>query len=129
MRLTVAYAGASEQCLVTVELPAGSRIRHAVEASGILKRFPAIRLSGLKVGIHGRLATLEALLQSGDRVEIYRPLLLDPKEIRRERELARSKRFDIQRIAERRQKANERCAFPQLRQGFVVRPPHHHECA
>lgn len=83
--IEVAWASPDEQQLISVEVPAGSLIRQAIETSGMLQRCPAIDLESSKVGVFGRLATLSDTVQAGDRIEIYRPLLLDPKEQRRRR--------------------------------------------
>ena len=85
MRIEVAYAKPSEQVILTLDIADGSTIEAAIIASGILQRFPEIDLANNKVGIFGRLCKLDQLLRAGDRVEIYRPLLVDPKEMRRTR--------------------------------------------
>jgi hypothetical protein len=83
--LEVAYAKLEEQALLTVRAVPGITARQAIEISGILQIFPEIDLSNAAVGIFGKLITLETGLQAGDRVEIYRPLIADPKEQRRRR--------------------------------------------
>ncbi len=85
MRIEVAYAKPSEQVILTLDIADGSTMEAAIIASGILQRFPEIDLANNKVGIFGRLCKLDQLLRAGDRVEIYRPLLVDPKEMRRTR--------------------------------------------
>jgi hypothetical protein len=60
-------------------------VAEAIERSGIIERFPEIDLAKNKVGIFGKLAKLDKVLQPGDRVEIYRPLIADPKEARKKR--------------------------------------------
>ncbi|MEX3814590.1 RnfH family protein [Paraburkholderia sp. BR13439] len=86
-RLTVevCYALAGEQALIAVELPAGATLRQAIDASGILQRFPSIDLNTQKVGVFGKLKPLDTVLADHDRVEIYRPLLVDPKVSRQRR--------------------------------------------
>lgn len=79
-----------EQVLLKVRIVAGATLGEAIEASGILKRFPQIDLTRDAVGIFGKIAKLDDRLGAGDRVEIYRPLTMDPKEARRKR--ARNKR-------------------------------------
>ena len=79
-----------EQVVLKVRIAAGATLRAAIEASGILKRFPQIDLTRDAVGIFGKTAKLDDRLGAGDRVEIYRPLTMDPKEARRKR--ARNKR-------------------------------------
>jgi putative ubiquitin-RnfH superfamily antitoxin RatB of RatAB toxin-antitoxin module len=86
-RLTVevCYALAGAQTLLTVELPAGATLQRAIEVSGILQRFPSIDLNTQKVGVFGKLKPLDTVLADHDRVEIYRPLLVDPKVSRQRR--------------------------------------------
>jgi len=83
MRVEVIYALAQKQERVLLDLPSGSTLQDALEASGLLQRLPQIELGG--VGIWGRPVTAETRLRERDRVEIYRPLIADPKELRRER--------------------------------------------
>ncbi len=85
IRISVAYAGADEQALVQLEARPGVAVHEAIDQSGILARFPEIDLDHYRVGIYGRLTTLDQALEEGDRVEIYRPLIADPKEARRRR--------------------------------------------
>ena len=81
VEVVVALPG--RQVLRRLSLPADSSLADAIRASSLLAEFPQIDLS--RVGIHGRLVQPEARLRDGDRVEIYRPLEGDPKEIRRKR--------------------------------------------
>jgi len=86
MRVEVAYAKPDEQVLLSVEGAPGMTVQQALDASGILARFPEIKPGkDNKVGIFGKLAKLDASLKPGDRVEIYRPLIADPKEQRKKR--------------------------------------------
>ena len=85
MRVEVVYALPLEQDCSSVELPEGATIREAVERSGVLMRHPQIDCTTARVGILGRRSGWDALLRDGDRVEIYRPLQADPKELRRRR--------------------------------------------
>ncbi len=89
LRVEVVYAGLLCQGTFLVELEPGTTVRAAIEASGLLARFPEIDLASQKVGIHGKLTALDALLADGDRIEIYRPLVIDPKEARRRRVIGR----------------------------------------
>lgn len=84
-RIEVAYALPNEQVILTLEGSTGITLREAVERSGITDQFPDIDLDNAKVGIFGKLAKLDTRLNPGDRVEIYRPLIADPKEMRRKR--------------------------------------------
>lgn len=82
----VAYARPDKQLILTVHVMPGSTAQQAIEQSGIVQKFPEIDLGKTKVGIFGKLGKLDAVLKAGDRVEIYRPLIADPKEVRRQRE-------------------------------------------
>ncbi len=81
----VAYALPDQQVVLRVQGEPGLTVGQAIERSGILKRFPGIDLGSDKVGIFGKIATLKAEVRPGDRVEIYRPLIADPKEVRKKR--------------------------------------------
>ncbi|WGS48425.1 RnfH family protein [Paraburkholderia sp. D15] len=85
LSVEVCYATADEQALVVVELPEGATLQQALDASGILQRFPRIDLATQKVGVFGKVKTLDTVLADHDRVEIYRPLLVDPKLSRQRR--------------------------------------------
>ncbi|MEY6433368.1 RnfH family protein [Thioalkalicoccus limnaeus] len=85
MKIEVAYAKPQEQALLELEAEAGITVRDAIERSGILRRFPEIDLAANKVGIFGKVTKLDQVLVSGDRVEIYRPLIADPKAARKRR--------------------------------------------
>lgn len=79
----VAYALPEEQVIISIKVPTKFNVKQAIEKSGIQKKFPEIDLSKNKVGIFGKQTTLDHLLSDRDRIEIYRPLILDPKEMRR----------------------------------------------
>lgn len=84
--IEVAYAASTrEQVVVSFNTPAGSTVEHAIRVSGILDRFPHIDLSADAVGIFGQRASLKDTVSNGDRVEIYRPLVVDPKQARKRR--------------------------------------------
>lgn len=85
MRVEVAYAQPETQTLLCVDLPPGSTADEAVRRSGILARHPEIAWPGTPIGVFGRRVEPDRMLREGDRVEIYRPLTLDPKEARRRR--------------------------------------------
>ncbi len=85
MRIEVAYATPQLQTVLEVQMPDGATVGDAIRASGVLERFPEIDLVQTAVGIFGERAALEATVRDGDRVEIYRPLVADPKEARRRR--------------------------------------------
>ncbi|MBN3805437.1 RnfH family protein [Paraburkholderia sp. Ac-20336] len=85
LSVEVCYALAGAQTLIALELPAGATLQQAIDASGILRRFPSIDLAMQKVGVFGKLRPLDTVLADHDRVEIYRPLLVDPKVSRQRR--------------------------------------------
>ena len=91
IRVEVVYATPGRQDLVEVELPAGATALAAVRASGLPQRHPEIDLARGSFGVFGRVVAPDALLANGDRVEIYRPLAIDPKAVRRARAAARAK--------------------------------------
>lgn len=93
MRIEVVYSPAPRVVDgVTLELEPGSTVDAALRASGLLERHADIDLARQRVGVWGRVCALEAVLHDGDRVELYRPLQVDPKEGRRRR-LERQARF------------------------------------
>lgn len=81
----VAYALPQKQYLYRIALPVGSTVEQGIQASGILSVRTDIDLAKNKVGIYSRPVKLTDELQDGDRIEIYRPLIADPKELRRQR--------------------------------------------
>ncbi len=85
MKFEVAFGKLEEQALLSVESAQPLTAEQAIEASGILERFPEIDLKTNKIGIFGKAAKLDVVLSDGDRVEIYRPLIADPKEARKKR--------------------------------------------
>ncbi len=85
IRVEVAYARPGEQTIIPVEVPEGATLEQAVIQSRIQERFPEIQLHAARVGVFGKLGKLSTAVRAGDRVEIYRPLLADPKEVRRKR--------------------------------------------
>lgn len=88
MIIEVAYALAKKQTLLSFEVNEGITLQEAIETSGILNIYSQIDLSQDKVGIFGKLAKLDTVLREKDRVEIYRPLIADPKQVRKERAAA-----------------------------------------
>ena len=85
MRVEVVYALPLKQDVISLDVAAGATVGQALAASGMLARHPDIDLRVARLGVWGRSTTLDALLREGDRVEIYRPLQVDPKEVRRRR--------------------------------------------
>lgn len=86
VKVEVVFAREQAQALLQVEGSAGLTAGEAIERSGILGRFPEIDLGVNKIGIYGKLAKLDQTLEEGDRVEIYPPLIADPKQARKNRE-------------------------------------------
>ncbi len=84
----VAYARPDEQIIVALDVEPGTTVEEAIKASGILARFPEIDLKSNKVGVFGKLTKLASELRPKDRVEIYRALIADPKEVRKQRAAA-----------------------------------------
>lgn len=86
IQIEVVYALRDQQKVVRLALAEGSTALMAIEQSGLLAEFPDIDLAGKnKIGIWNKLAKTDSLLRDRDRVEIYRPLLADPKEVRKQR--------------------------------------------
>lgn len=85
MRIGVCYAEADRQLWLRLEVPEDSVVEEAIHRSGILQRFPEIDLAKQKVGIFGKLVKLDSPLREGDRIEIYRPIIADPKTVKRRR--------------------------------------------
>ena len=81
----VAYALPEEQVLIALDVDQGTTVEQAVKLSGILERFTDIDLTKNKLGIFGKTTKSDQVLRDKDRVEIYRPLIADPKESRRKR--------------------------------------------
>lgn len=85
IQIEIAYATAKQQQIIALEVNAGTTVGQAIAQTSLLGTFPEIELSINKVGIFGQVVNLNTRLQSGDRVEIYRPLVIDPRLARQER--------------------------------------------
>ena len=85
INVEVAYALPDKQVIIPVNVDAGTTIGGAIVQSGIMSEFPELDIEHSQVGIFGKVAPMTKVLADGDRVEIYRPLKADPKEIRRKR--------------------------------------------
>ncbi|RMQ44196.1 hypothetical protein ALQ04_00390 [Pseudomonas cichorii] len=85
IEIEVVHAAVDRQVLLSVAVPLGSSVQQALGASGIQAQFPELDLSQCPVGIFGKVVKDPSvrLLEAGDRIEIYRPLLADPMEVRR----------------------------------------------
>jgi putative ubiquitin-RnfH superfamily antitoxin RatB of RatAB toxin-antitoxin module len=84
-QVEVIYALAARQEIARLKLADGATVQQAIEASGLLQKFPEIDLTKNKLGIYAKLAKPDTVLRNRDRVEIYRPLIADPKEVRKQR--------------------------------------------
>ncbi|MGB5226347.1 MAG: RnfH family protein [Arenicellales bacterium] len=83
MHIEVVFALPKEQHVIDIEVPEQSTVDDAIRESKIMEKYPEIDLDVNKTGIFGKPAKRDAVLHAGDRVEIYRPLLCDPKEMRK----------------------------------------------
>ena len=96
INVEVAYATPEKQVIRTVNVDAGTTLGAAIVQSGIMLDFPELeeKLENAKVGIFGKVVPMTTVLSDGDRVEIYRPLIADPKEVRRKRASAAKRRSE-----------------------------------
>ncbi len=85
IEIEVACATPDEQVLMSLYLPTGTTAIEAVQVSGVLQRLPKFDADQLCIGVFGRRVEPDQVLVQGDRVELYRPLLIDPKQARRRR--------------------------------------------
>ena len=85
VQVYVSYATAGDEFILPMRVAPGTTIGQAIEGSGVLSRFPEINLVTQPVGIYGKKKTLDTVLRERDRVELYRPLVADPKDSRRKR--------------------------------------------
>lgn len=83
IQVEVAYALEQAQLLLSIHVAQGTTVLEAIKQSGILHHFPDIDLSRHQVGVYSRICSLDTVVNHGDRIEIYRPLQVDPKEARR----------------------------------------------
>ncbi len=81
--IEVAYASPQQSWLIPFNVEEGTTIQQAIVTSGILDQCPAIDLKTNEVGIFSKIVALDTLVRAGDRIEIYRPLILNPKQARR----------------------------------------------
>lgn len=85
INIEVVYALPDQQVVVPMNLPAGTSLSQALEASGLPGKYPEIDMVKGKFGSYSKLLKLDTILRDRDRVEIYRPLIADPKEVRKQR--------------------------------------------
>ncbi|MFD0912885.1 RnfH family protein [Methylophilus luteus] len=83
MTVEVAYALPQKQWLIAITVASGTTALQAVQQSGLLMQFPEIAIEKCKIGVFGKVVQRDQVLQAMDRVEIYRPLIADPKQARR----------------------------------------------
>lgn len=91
INVTVAYATAQQQRVIPVRVPSASTLEQAIRSSGVLEQFSEINLSINPIGVFGELANLDDPVHEGERIEIYRALVADPKLARRRRAAAKSR--------------------------------------
>ncbi|NIP16947.1 MAG: RnfH family protein [Xanthomonadales bacterium] len=85
LSVEVVHARPERQVLLRIEVSEGTTVMQAIEMSGILQAFPDLEVDPARLGVFGQKAGPDDVLREGDRVEIYRPLIADPKESRRKR--------------------------------------------
>ena len=85
IRVEVVYPLPNEQRVFSIEIPQGTTAEEAIRISGVLDYYPEIDLSKNKIGIYSQLVSLDTVLEDQQRIEIYRPLMADPKELRKQR--------------------------------------------
>ena len=85
INVELAYAEPDKQLILPVNIDLGTTVGGAIVQSGMMMQFPDLDIENSKVGIFGKITKMTTVLQEGDRVEIYRPLIADPKEVRRKR--------------------------------------------
>lgn len=83
IRIEVVYATPAAQDVVLVEVPRGASVQDAVFGSGLLARHPGIDADNPPLGVYGRRVSADTRVEAGDRVEIYRELIVEPKQMRR----------------------------------------------
>jgi len=91
IKIEVAYALFDKQIILVEKVAPETTIEEAIHLSGVLEQFPEIDLTENKVGVFGKLKKLDSALLENDRIEIYRPLIADPKESRRKRAAKKDK--------------------------------------
>jgi putative ubiquitin-RnfH superfamily antitoxin RatB of RatAB toxin-antitoxin module len=97
--IEVAYALPEEQVILSLEVPSDCNVEDVIKRSGILESYPQIDISSDKVGIFGKMCKLTASLRDKDRIEIYRKLIADPKESRRQKAEIERKQAEQDKLA------------------------------
>lgn len=85
MNVGICYAEAERQFWVRIDVPDGSSVEEVIRLSGVLNEFPTIDLAASRVGIFGKFTKLDVTVNEGDRIEIYRAITADPKQVKRRR--------------------------------------------
>ena len=85
IHVEVIYALPEEQYLLTAEVEDGVEVRQVILESGVLEQYPELDLDTMKVGLFGKMTIMKQKVRDKDRIEIYRPLIADPKEVRKKR--------------------------------------------
>ena len=85
MKVELVYIDTDEEFIVSLDMTAAATVADAVEQSQVLDKFPSLKAVDYQLGIYSQEVSAETRLQAGDRVEVYRPLVLDPMEVRRQR--------------------------------------------
>ena len=85
LRVEVAYALPEKQVILELQVPEGTSVLEAAQQSGVTEQFEGIDLDNAKFGIFGKVVSPKQVLREGERVEVYRPLIADPKEVRKAR--------------------------------------------
>jgi putative ubiquitin-RnfH superfamily antitoxin RatB of RatAB toxin-antitoxin module len=83
MKVSVAYAGKKKKVWLKLDVEAPATVQQVIETSGVLQQFPEINLEAQEVGIFGKKTKLDAEVQDGNRIEIYRPITADPETVER----------------------------------------------
>lgn len=83
LNIEVVYAEPHRQALVEINVPEGSTVAEAIASSGLAEQFPDVNFANAEFGVWGQHVDAARVLQDGDRVEIYRPLVMDPRDARR----------------------------------------------
>jgi hypothetical protein len=91
LAVSVTYADPENPLWLKVQVPEGSTVEDAIRATDLLTRYPDLDLKTIKVGIFGKATQLEQPLNEGDRVELYRPITVDPKTVPRRKKTAEEK--------------------------------------
>lgn len=92
IKIEVIFADQHQAEKVILQVSENTSVQEVIQRSEVLNKFPIIDLHKNKVGIFSKIVTLDTIVQDGDRVEIYQPLLIDPKQIRKQRALKQKKK-------------------------------------